>query len=361
MAKWYNIVCEENFFMYYDWKKNTSTDELKVVCNLIKNGELVIFPTETVYGIGANAFDSEAVGKIFMAKGRPSDNPLIVHVASKDDIDKIATDITEVEAKLIEHFMPGPFTIILKKKENVLPDIVTAGLDTVAVRMPNNVIAEAIITFSGVPIAAPSANISGRPSGTNVEDIRKELESKVSAIIDGGDTEIGLESTVVKVVNDVPVILRPGKITPEEFMEVAGAVEIDKKVFEKVKEGEKVESPGMKHRHYAPNTKCELIYSKDEKDQIFEINKRVRKYKGDVVVIGFTEHKKDIIVPEERYIDIGSKGDLESFAKNIYSELRKADKIKPQIILIEGVPKEGLGIAIMNRLLRTCEYDYIEI
>ena len=160
--------------MYYNWKENTSTEELKVICNLIKNGEVVIFPTETVYGIGANALNAEAVGKIFIAKGRPSDNPLIVHVAKKDEIDQIATDITEVEAKLIESFMPGPFTLILKKK-NILPDIVTAGLDTVAVRIPKNLIAQAIITFSGVPIAAPSANISGKPSVTNISDIRKEL------------------------------------------------------------------------------------------------------------------------------------------------------------------------------------------
>lgn len=197
--------------MYYNWEEKTSTEELKVVCNLIKNGELVIFPTETVYGIGANAFDAEAVGKIFIAKGRPSDNPLIVHVGKKADIEEIATDITKVEEKLIERFMPGPFTLILKKKPGVLPDIVTAGLDTVAVRIPKNLIAQAIITFSGVPIAAPSANISGRPSGTNIEDIKQELETKVSAVIDGGNTEVGLESTVVKVVDEVPVILRPRK------------------------------------------------------------------------------------------------------------------------------------------------------
>lgn len=345
--------------MYYNWKENTNTEELKVICNLIKNGELVIFPTETVYGIGANALDAEAVGKIFIAKGRPSDNPLIVHIANKNYIDQIARDITEVEQKLIDNFMPGPFTLILKKKD-ILPDIVTAELDTVAVRMPNNLIAQAIITFAGVPIAAPSANISGKPSGTNILDIRNELESKVSAIIDGGDTDIGLESTVVKVIDEIPVILRPGKITPEEILEVTGTVRIDEKVFEKVDEKDNVESPGMKHRHYAPNTKCELIYAKDKKDQIFEINKRVRKYKGDVVVIGFTEHKKDIIVSEERYIDIGSEENLAEFAKNIYTSLRKADEIKPEIILIEGVAKEGLGIAIMNRLLRTCEYNYFE-
>lgn len=347
--------------MYYNWEEKTSTEELKVVCNLIKNGELVIFPTETVYGIGANAFDAEAVGKIFIAKGRPSDNPLIVHVGKKADIEEIATDITKVEEKLIERFMPGPFTLILKKKPGVLPDIVTAGLDTVAVRIPKNLIAQAIITFSGVPIAAPSANISGRPSGTNIEDIKQELETKVSAVIDGGNTEVGLESTVVKVVDEVPVILRPGKVTPEEIREEIGAVRIDKNVFSKVSEDEVVASPGMKHRHYAPKTKCQLIYSKDDQDQIFEINKRIKKYRGDVVVIGFTEHKKDIVVSESRFIDVGSKDNLDEFAKNIYSILRRADHIKAQIILIEGVEISGLGVAIMNRLLRTCEYDYTEI
>lgn len=346
--------------MYYNWQEKTSTEELKVVCNLIKNGELVIFPTETVYGIGANAYNAESVGKIFMAKGRPSDNPLIVHVAKKEDIEDIATDITEVEQKLIDRFMPGPFTIVLKKKKGVLPDIVTAGLDTVAVRMPSHLIARAIIAFSGVPIAAPSANISGRPSGTNIEDIKKELEGKVSVVIDGGETEVGLESTVVRVIDGVPVILRPGAVTPEQIWEAVGCVKIDKNVFEKVGEDEVVASPGMKHRHYAPNTRCKLIYAEDDKDQIFEINKIVKKYRGDVVVIGFTEHREEIVVSERRYLEIGSKYDLKQYAKNIYSILRKADAIRPEIILIEGVKKENIGIAIMNRLIRTCEYDYIE-
>ena len=346
--------------MYYNWKENTSNEELKVVCNLIKNGELVIFPTETVYGIGANALDSKAVGKIFLAKGRPSDNPLIVHVSNKNSIEEIAEDITEIEQKLIDNFMPGPFTLILKKKKNILPDVVTAGLDTVAVRMPSNLIAKAIITFSGVPIAAPSANISGKPSGTNIEDIRKELESKVSAIIDGGETEIGLESTVVKVIDEIPVILRPGKVTPEQIEEVIGKVKIDDKVFEKVSDNESVESPGMKHKHYAPSTKCELIYAEDEKDQEFEISKRALKYNGNIVVIGFKEHKKGIKIPEDNFLDIASKDDLETYAKNIFSALRRADEFGAEIIVIEGVKKEGLGIAIMNRLLRTCDYNYFE-
>lgn len=346
--------------MYYNWTEDTSTEELKIICNLIKNGELVIFPTETVYGIGANALDSNAVNKIFIAKGRPSDNPLIVHIANKATIDEIAKDITEVEKKLIDSFMPGPFTIILKKKE-CIPSVVSAGLDTVAVRIPDNIIAKAIITYSGVPIVASSANIFGKPSGTKIEDIRKEIEGKVSAIVDGGESNVGLESTVVKVINEIPVILRPGKITPDQIEKVAGKVIIDSNIFEKPKENTKVESPGMKYKHYAPNTKCKLFYAKDEKDLIFEINKQIRIFDRDVTVLGFEEHKDKINVPNERYIEVSKKDNIEEYAKNIYTDLRKADNIKSKIILIEGVEKKGLGIAIMNRLLRTCEYDYKEL
>ena len=341
--------------MYYNWKDKTNTEELKVVCNLIRNGELVIFPTETVYGIGANALDENAVGKIFIAKGRPSDNPLIVHIADRNKIEEVAKDITEMEQILIDAFMPGPFTIILKRRPEV-PDIVTAGLDTVAVRMPDNIISRGLIQFSGVPIAAPSANISGKPSGTSIEDIRAELEGKVSAIIDGGETEIGLESTVVKVVDEVPVILRPGKITPEDIEKVAGKVIIDSKVFEKVVENEEVESPGMKYRHYAPETKCILINYENELDQVFYLKQTMKEYNDDVVVIGFSEHKEKLYLPEERFIDLGNRNDLEKIAREMYSALRKADKIKAKVILIEGVSKQGIGIAIMNRLLRTCEY-----
>lgn len=346
--------------MYFNWKDKTDTKELKVICNLIKNSEIIIFPTETVYGIGANALDSAAVGKIFLAKGRQSDNPLIVHLSDKSKIEEVAEDVTEMEQKLIDAFMPGPFTIILKKKP-VIPDIVTAGLDTVAIRVPSNIIARGIITYSGVPIAAPSANISGRPSGTNIEDIRKELEGKVSAIIDGGKTEIGLESTVVRVIDEVPVILRPGKVTPEDIKEVAGIVKIDDKVFHKVNEDEKILSPGMKYRHYAPNTKCKLIYANNDAEQIFQMKKLVKEYKGNVVVLGFNEHEERIVVSQGRYIRIGSKDNPEEIAQNLYTALRKADKVNAEIILIEGIKKYGIGVAIMNRLLRTCEYDYLEV
>ena len=345
--------------MYYNWKDKTNTEELKVVCNLIRNGELVIFPTETVYGIGANALDEVAVGKIFVAKGRPSDNPLIVHLADRRKIEEVAQNITEMEQILIDNFMPGPFTIILERRP-IIPDIVTAGLDTVAVRIPENIIAKGIITFSGCPIAAPSANVSGKPSGTNIEDIRRELEGKVSAIVDGGDTQIGLESTVVKVVDEVPVILRPGKITPEEIEKVAGKVIIDKNIFTPAKANEEVESPGMKYKHYAPEAACKLVYCEDDLDQVFYLKKFIKEYEGDVVVIGFEEHREKLLLEENRFISLGNKFDLDSFAKNIYSALRKADKQKPRMILIEGVKKEGLGYAIMNRLIRTCENNVFE-
>ena len=345
--------------MYYNWREKTNTEELKVICNLIKNGELVIFPTETVYGIGANALDKDAVSKIFIAKGRPADNPLIVHIADKRDIEKYVREITPVEQKLIDTFMPGPFTLILPKKD-IIPDIVSGGLDTIGIRMPSNVIARGIISFSGVPVAAPSANVSGKPSGTSIEDIRKELEGKVSAIIDGGETEIGLESTVVKVIHEIPVILRPGKITDKDIIDAVGIAKYDNKIFEKVTEEQIVESPGMKYKHYAPETKCKMVYCEDELDQIFYINRYIRQYRGDVVLLSFDEHREKIVVSDSRFISLGSKNNLEEIARNIYSALRKADSINAEVILIEGVKREGIGIAIMNRLLRAAGYDILE-
>ncbi len=345
--------------MYYNWREKTDTNELKIICNLIKNGELVIFPTETVYGIGGNALDVNAVGKIFLAKGRPSENPLIVHLADKRKISEITEPLTEVEQKLVDKFMPGPFTILLKRKP-IIPDVVTGGLDTVGIRIPDNIIAKAIIQYSGVPIAAPSANVSGRPSGTKIEDIRKELEGKVSAIVDGGETAIGIESTVVKVIDEVPVILRPGKITPEQIEDAIGTVKIDSKVFSKTNFNDDVESPGMKFRHYAPNTACKLVSCINEMDQIFYVQKIVKEYGGNVAVIGFSEHSEKYAVPNGYFFDIAKKGDLDSYAKNIYSVIRQADKLNSKMIVIEGVQKKGLGYAIMNRLIRTCEYDVIE-
>lgn len=345
--------------MYYNWEKNIKEEELNNIVKLIRNGEIIIFPTETVYGIGANALNKKAVSKIFKAKGRPQDNPLIVHISEKADIKKIVKNVNKIEQILIDNFMPGPFTLILDKKENI-PDIVSAGLSTIGVRMPDNEIAQKIIKASGVPIVAPSANISGKPSGTNIQDIKKELENKVSAIIDGGQTNIGIESTVVKVIDDVPTILRPGKITPEEIKKVIGKVSISEKILAKVSEEEKIESPGMKYKHYAPTTPCRLICSELEKKQIELINEQIEKNNKDVVVLAFEEHIEKINIEKEKIITIGSNKNLETVMHTVFTALRQADKYCAKIVLIEGTKKEDLGLAIMNRLLRACQYDCIE-
>lgn len=332
-----------------NWKEKINVHELDEVNKCLKSGGLVIFPTETVYGLGADARNSEAVNNIFKAKGRANDNPLIVHLDSKSNISKYAEITNEIEEKLIDAFMPGPFTIILKKKDNI-PSNVSAGLDTVGIRIPSNEIANTILYTSGIPIAAPSANVSGRPSGTNIDDIIQEFDGKVDYIIDGDNTDIGLESTVVKVIDNVPTILRPGFITAEDIMEVIGTVKVSDNIFKKV-DGP-VESPGMKYKHYAPEAKCELIYIHSENDLV---NYFKEKSTNNTVIIGSSKLKD---IPCKKFLNYGDS--LISIAHNIFKLLRLADTYHPDLILIEGVSKEGLGLAIMNRLIRACSHNYIE-
>ncbi len=215
---------------YINFKQNKNYEELKAPAEAIKEGKLVIFPTETVYGIGANAIDEEAVRNIYIAKGRASDNPLIAHISDIKMLDDLVLEVGEIERKLIKNFWPGPLTIVFNKKP-IVPDIITGGLDTVAVRMPSNEIAHKLIEYSNCPIAAPSANISGKPSGTQIEDIIEELDGKVEYIIDNGKVDIGVESTVIRVVDNVVHILRPGKITPEDIEELGIPVYIEKQIL----------------------------------------------------------------------------------------------------------------------------------
>lgn len=342
--------------IYFNEEKKVKIEEIKKAANGIRKGKLVLFPTETVYGIGANALDTNAVQKIFVAKGRASDNPLIVHISNINMLEQIVENVGEIERKLINEFWPGPLTIIFNRKsENIIPDSVTAGLNTVGVRMPSNKIARELIELSGVPIAAPSANVSGRPSGTNVQDIIEELDGKVDYIIDGGKTIIGLESTVIRVINKKIEILRPGKITLEELECVANEVEVNKNVFEKVTD-KPVASPGMKYRHYAPKTKCVLVYSNDKIKMINKINEISNNYKN-VVVLGTQKNMSEYI--SKNKLSMGNT--LEDIAQNIFSLLRKVDMYNADLIIIEGVNKSGLGLAIINRLIRACEYNYIEI
>lgn len=345
----------------YDFKENIKKDELDKIAYKINEGRLVVFPTETVYGIGADATNSEAVKRIFEAKGRPQDNPLIVHISNLEMLKDIVYEPTETEKLLMDSFWPGPLTIILKSKKK-LPEAVTAKLDTVGIRMPDNDIALNIIEASKKPIAAPSANVSGRPSGTELNDIYNELQDKVDIFVDGGRTNIGIESTVLKVdENNVVNILRPGMISAEDVRKIGLRVKLDKHIFEDVKDNEKVESPGMKHRHYAPNTQT-ILLEYNEEDKV--MTNKVKEFKENnkekkIGVICFNEHEKTYKDMGIMCITIGSKNNLMEISRNVFSFLRKVDDMNLDICIIEGVKKEYIGTAIMNRLIRACEYKIL--
>ncbi len=339
---------------YIDFKQKRSYEELKEPAEAIKQGKLVLFPTETVYGIGADALNEAAVKKIYEAKGRASDNPLIAHISSLEMLKRLVENVGEIEKRLIDKFWPGPLTIVFKKRE-IVPNIITGGLDTVAIRMPSSIIARKLIEYSGCPVAAPSANISGKPSGTLIEDIVDELDGKVEYIIDSGKVEIGVESTVVRVVDNVVHILRPGKITKEDIEKMGIEVYVEKQILGEYKEGEKVMSPGIKYKHYAPNTKCVLVYSEDNEKMVEEI-KRLSEGKNVVILSkGQNIERYDV----QNKLNMGKT--LEEISQNIFTLLRKADKYNADVILIEGVEKEGLGLAIMNRLIRASAHEFIEI
>ena len=340
---------------YLDLRKEKKYEKIKEAGETIKRGGLVLFPTETVYGLGANGLEEKAIKKIYEAKGRKPDNPLILHISKFEMLSQIAKEINEIEEKLIKEFWPGPFTIILPKTD-IVPSIVSGGLETVGIRMPSGEIAQKLIDYAEVPIAAPSANISGRPSGTKIEDIYDELKDKVDYIIDGGETEIGLESTVVRVIDGVPHILRPGKITAEQIKNVVGKVEIDNHILHQTKQGQPILSPGMKYRHYAPIAKCILVYGEKENNFIEKAKEIAGEYKNPIILTKTENLSK---IEKIKTMDMGES--LEEISKNIFTILRNVDKFDPDIVIIEGVEKQGLGLAIMNRLIRACEYNYIEI
>lgn len=319
--------------------------ELDLAKESLEKGNLVIFPTETVYGLGANALSLTSVDKIFKAKNRASNNPLIVHLKDKSDLSKYAIIENDIEQKLVDTFMPGPFTLILKK-QNIIPDNVTCGLETVGIRIPIDDIAHSLLEKVTFPIAAPSANLSTKPSGTKVSDIYDEFNNKVDYIIDGGESVIGLESTVVKVIDNVPVILRPGFITKEDIISVVGKCRVSEFVLKEAS-GE-VESPGMLYKHYSPSTPCILI----DREVFPNVLKTYRDKK--VIVIGSSTLQN---ISCYKYFNYGDN--LVKICHNIFSLLRSADKEKADIILIESTTQEGLGLAIMNRLIRTCSYNYV--
>lgn len=330
-----------NTLILKDTKEN-----IEKAAQIIKTGGLVAFPTETVYGLGANGLDEVAAGKIYKAKGRPSDNPMILHISDISDLSKITDNISDLEKKLMENFWPGPMTIILERNRNV-PNITTGGLDTVGVRMPSNKTALELIKKSEVPIAAPSANISGKPSPTKASHVVDDMQGKIDAIICGEDCEVGIESTVLRVINEEVIILRPGMITPEMIEKTVGI----KAKFDPAIEQEEVEidfkpmAPGMKYRHYAPNAQMLVVQGEEKK------------------VRAKIEEMKEIEIKNGKKVGciIFGSTDFETAAHNLFSELREMDKSDVDIILAGAVDNKGLGFSVMNRMLKSAGYNVIKV
>ena len=338
---------------------NNDIEYLKEAASIIYNGGLVAFPTETVYGLGANALNEDAVLKIFQAKGRPQDNPLIVHVASKE-ISELVEDIPEVAKELMDKFWPGPLTIILNKKD-IIPNRTSANLSSVGIRMPNSEIALKLIELSGCPIAAPSANISGRPSPTDAERCIEDLNGKVDYILGGVQSDVGVESTIVDCTVMPPVVLRPGGITLEMLKEICNEITIDKAIQGKPDENLKPKAPGMKYRHYAPKAKLKIIKGNREKT-IEKINEIVQNYidnKKRVAILSTEELKGQFPLGEA--ISLGSENKLNEVARNLFESLRKCDDIKVDLILCQAFEEKGVGLAIMNRLNKAAGFDIIEV
>ena len=334
----------------------TTPEDIRLAANIIKEGGLVAFPTETVYGLGADGLNAEAAAKIYEAKGRPSDNPMILHIAKKDDLGRLTDTITSDMERLAEQFWPGPLTMVVKAKD-IVPRVTTGGLDTIAVRMPGNETALQLIEAAGVPIAAPSANASGRPSPTTGRHVLDDLNGKIDAVIMGDVCKIGIESTVVDMTGPTPVILRPGYLTATMLSEALHKeVELDPTLLRKPgteadggltenSENFHPRSPGMKYRHYAP--KAEMIIFKGEPEK---------------VRLAIAEAKMDRISHGETVgVILYDDGDPEKAAHDFFAQLRAFDKADVDVILAAALKEEGLGFAVMNRMFKSAGYNIIEV
>lgn len=333
---------------------------IEEAAEIIKKGGVVAFPTETVYGLGANALDENAVKKIFEAKGRPQDNPLIVHISNEEQLSKYVINIPDIAKELMNKFWPGPLTIIFEKNE-LIPEVTSAGLSTIGIRMPNNKVALELIEKSGVPVAAPSANISGRPSPTDIERCIEDLNGRVDYILGAEKSDVGLESTIVDITCNPPCILRPGGVTLEMLREINEGIYIDKAIMQKENTDLKPKAPGMKYRHYAPNAKVRVVEGSTEK-MVEKINEMMHNYieQGLKVGIMATDETKDYY-KDGLVMSLGSREDLSSVSKNLFTRLREFDDNKVEIILSEAFEENGLGIAIMNRLRKACGFDIVKV
>lgn len=336
------------------------TDKLKYAAEVLRNGGLVAFPTETVYGLGANALDETAVAGIFRAKGRPSDNPLIVHVSDSKDLDKLTSSKPEVTELLIKNFWPGPLTLVIPRSPTI-PDIVTAGLDSVAVRMPSHPIARLLIKKAGIPVAAPSANSSGKPSPTCASHVIDDLDGKVDVIIDGGSVEVGLESTVLDITAPIPVILRPGGVTHEQLETVLGRVDICPSLKDSEAGVHIPKSPGMKYRHYAPKARIVLFEGNAEKVSN-EISKIYRQnaHNGIKSVVLATDETINYYDGMDA-VTMGSRKKPDIIASRLFNILREFDAQDIQVILAESIEDHGIGFAVMNRLVKASGYNVVKI
>lgn len=333
--------------------------KIKYAAEVIRNGGLVAFPTETVYGLGANAFDEAAVKKIFIAKGRPNDNPLIVHISDKKEISNIVMYIPPIAITLFEKFWPGPLTIIMNKLPIISP-VVTAGLGTVAVRMPAHPVALTLIREAGVPIAAPSANVSGRPSPTVAKHVIEDLFGRVDVIIDAGSAREGLESTVLDLTIEPPAILRPGCVTLKQINEILRGVLLDS-TQASIGEYIKPRAPGMKYAHYSP--KADMIVVRGELDRVIEKIKLLtnkNEVEGKIVGVLATKQTKhnyhNAIV-----LSLGDRDDPATIAANLFYELREFDERNVQLIFAEAVEENGIGLAIMNRMNKAAGFRVIDV
>jgi len=330
------------------------TDLINEAGEILARGGLVAFPTETVYGLGASAFDGEAAKKIYTAKGRPSDNPLIVHISDKAQIDELACDIPSYARRLIDAFMPGPFTIILKKK-NIIPDTVTPGKDSVGIRFPSHRVACELIKAAGVPVAAPSANTSGKPSPTKAEHVINDMMGKIECIIDGGSCEVGVESTIVDATGASPIILRPGGVTLEMLNAVCADTKMDEHILESVAEDEAPKCPGSKYTHYSPDAEV-VVVEGEEKAVQSKIRELIDQNKGRVIgaltMYGSAYDDAVIISTSE-----GSKG----YAHDLFADLREFDRLGVEIVFAEFCERDGMDFAIKNRLYKSAGGNVIHV
>lgn len=335
-------------------RQKIEEEKIEAAARILAQGGLVAFPTETVYGIGANALCDEAVRRTFAAKGRPSDNPLIVHLAAKEDIPSVAREIPAQAKKLIDAFCPGPFTVILKK-QNILPDSVTAGLDTVAIRIPAHPVAHALIARAGVPVSAPSANLSGKPSPTEARHVIADMNGRIDCIIDGGSCDVGVESTVVDLSGEIPMILRPGGITVGQIREIVPETQIDEHILKSVSAEEAPKCPGMKYRHYAPNADVTVVEGQKERvrKEICRLLAQAEGKKTGVLTMYDGSYPADIILSAGR--------SNREYAQNLFSRLREFDELGAEVVFAEFCEQDGYGLAVKNRLYKAAGNQVIKV